>query len=52
MAKDRVVSHLACEKCRSRNYTQVVTRKRKVGDLKLNKHCSSCREHTAHKETK
>ncbi|MCL5436712.1 MAG: 50S ribosomal protein L33 [Candidatus Dependentiae bacterium] len=52
MAKERVVSHLACEKCRRSNYTQVVTRKRKIGDLKLNKFCAWCREHTPHKETK
>ncbi|MEW6499711.1 MAG: 50S ribosomal protein L33 [Cyanobacteriota bacterium] len=52
MAKERVVSHLACEKCRGRNYTQVVTRNRKLGDLKLSKFCPVCREHTVHKETK
>ncbi|MBN2266990.1 MAG: 50S ribosomal protein L33 [Candidatus Babeliaceae bacterium] len=52
MAKDRVISHLSCEECKGRNYTQVVTRKRKVGDLKLSKYCSSCRKHTVHKETK
>jgi len=52
MAKDRVVSHLSCEKCRMRNYTQIVSKKRKLGDLKLSKHCQRCREHTLHKETK
>ena len=30
MAKDRVVSHLACTECKMRNYTQVVTKKRKL----------------------
>lgn len=52
MAKDRVISHMSCEKCQRRNYTQVVTHKRKIGELKLNKFCAFCREHTAHKETK
>ena len=52
MAKDRVVSHLACTQCKMRNYTQIVTKKRKVGSLELNKFCSKCRGHQAHKETK
>ena len=52
MAKNRVVTHLACEQCKERNYTQVVTKKRAVGTLKLNKFCSRCRLHTSHKETK
>ncbi len=52
MAKDRVVSRLACEKCKRSNYTQVVAHKRKIGDLKLSKFCPWCREHVAHKETK
>lgn len=52
MAKDRVISNLACEQCKSRNYTQVVTKKRKVGTLELKKYCSKCRGHNKHKETK
>ena len=52
MAKDRVVSHLACTQCKMRNYTQVVTKKRKVGTLELKKFCAKCRAHQAHKETK
>lgn len=52
MAKDRVVSHLACTECKMRNYTQVVTKKRKIGSLALKKFCSKCRAHNLHKETK
>lgn len=52
MAKNRVTSHLACEICRERNYSQVVNKKRTVGSLKLNKYCHRCRQHNMHKETK
>jgi large subunit ribosomal protein L33 len=52
MAKNRVTTHLVCEQCKARNYTQVVARKRTVGSLKLNKFCSRCRAHHVHKETK
>ena len=52
MAKNRVTTHLACEECKERNYTQVVSKKRTVGSLKLNKYCSRCRKHNDHKETK
>lgn len=52
MAKNTVTTHLACEACRERNYTQVVTKKRTVGSLKLKKFCSRCRKHGPHKETK
>jgi large subunit ribosomal protein L33 len=52
MAKNRVITHLACEECKERNYTQVVTKKRSVGSLKLSKFCPRCRKHEMHKETK
>jgi len=52
MAKNRVTTHLVCENCKERNYTQVVSKKRSVGSLKLKKYCSRCRKHSAHKETK
>ena len=35
MAKNRVTTHLACEACKERNYTQVVSKKRTVGSLKI-----------------
>lgn len=52
MAKNRVTTHLACEVCKERNYTQVLNKKRTAGSLKLQKFCSRCRRHSAHKETK
>jgi large subunit ribosomal protein L33 len=52
MAKNRVFTHLACETCRERNYTQLVSKGRTAGSLKLNKFCSRCRKHSGHKETK
>lgn len=52
MAKNRVTTHLMCEQCKERNYTQVVSKKRTVGSLKLSKFCSRCRSHNPHKETK
>lgn len=52
MAKNRVTTHLVCEICKERNYTQVVTKKRTIGSLHLNKHCWRCRKHNFHKETK
>ncbi len=35
MAKNRVTTHLACEACKERNYTQVVAKKRTIGSLNL-----------------
>lgn len=52
MAKNRVTTHLMCEHCKERNYTQVVSKQRTVGSLKRNKFCSRCRIHRPHKETK
>ncbi len=55
MAKTKkVTTHLACEVCKSRNYTQVVNKKRKAGTLLLRKFCNNraCRIHRLHKETK
>ncbi|HML19280.1 MAG TPA: 50S ribosomal protein L33 [Candidatus Dependentiae bacterium] len=52
MAKNRVTTHLSCENCKERNYSQIVSKKRKAGSLVLKKYCSRCRTHTTHKETK
>jgi len=52
MAKNRSTTHLVCEQCKERNYTQVVSKKKTVGFLKLKKFCSRCRKHQMHKETK
>ncbi len=35
MAKNRVTTHLACESCKERNYTQVLTKKRTMGSLNV-----------------
>jgi len=52
--KKKIITHLACETCKSRNYTQIVGKKRKAGSLNITKFCSykTCRSHTMHKETK
>jgi large subunit ribosomal protein L33 len=52
MAKNRKTTHLVCEVCKERNYTQVVSKKRTIGSLKLSKYCFRCRKHNDHKETK
>jgi len=52
MAKNRTITHLACEQCKERNYTQVVSKTRTAGSLKLKKFCSRCRKHVMHKESK
>jgi large subunit ribosomal protein L33 len=52
MAKNRITTHLACESCKERNYTQRVSKKRAAGSLKLKKYCSRCKAHQPHKETK
>jgi ribosomal protein L33 len=55
MAKvKKTITNLACEACKSRNYTQVISKKRKIGTLALKKFCpkNCCRAHKLHKETK
>ena len=52
MAKNRVFTHLSCEGCKERNYSQLVSKTRKAGTLSLKKFCSRCRIHTLHKESK
>ncbi|MEO4055283.1 50S ribosomal protein L33 [Solibacillus sp. CAU 1738] len=41
---------IACEKCGSRNYTQLAKDSAKER-LELKKFCSHCNEHTVHKQT-
>jgi large subunit ribosomal protein L33 len=50
--KKRTISHLVCEDCRERNYSQVVSGGRSVGALKIKKFCNRCRAHKEHKESK
>ncbi len=52
MAKNKVITSLSCEDCKHRNYTQLVSKKRTVGSLRLKKYCAWCRKHNLHKETK
>ena len=52
MAKNRVTTHLACEACKERNYTQVVSKKRTVGSLKLKNSVLVVASIMMHKETK
>ena len=48
----REIIGLACEQCKRKNYTTTKNRKLHTDKLTLKKFCSSCRRHTAHKETK
>lgn len=55
MAKTKkITTYLACGMCKSRNYSQVINKKRKPGSLILKKFCQykTCRKHQLHKETK
>ena len=42
----------ACVDCKNRNYTTTKNKKTTPDKLELKKFCSTCRKHTAHKETK
>jgi large subunit ribosomal protein L33 len=42
---------LACNACRSRNYTSVKNKKNTSDRLTLKKYCPRCRKHTDHRET-
>jgi large subunit ribosomal protein L33 len=48
----RDIITLACVDCKNRNYTTTKNKKTTPDKLELRKFCSSCRKHTAHKETK
>ena len=48
----REIISLVCEQCKRRNYTSTKNRKTKTEKITLRKFCSSCRKHTAHKESK
>ncbi|MFA5808028.1 MAG: 50S ribosomal protein L33 [bacterium] len=48
----RDIITLACVDCKNRNYTTTKNKKTTPDKLELKKFCSSCRKHTAHKETK
>jgi large subunit ribosomal protein L33 len=48
----RAIITLACVDCKNRNYTTTKNKKTTPDKLELKKFCSTCRKHTAHKETK
>ena len=54
MAKkeDRVVIHLACTDCRSRNYTTTKNRRNDPDRLEFRKFCPRCRSHRLHREVR
>lgn len=43
---------LACEQCKSRNYTTNKTEETRTKRLRINKFCKTCIKHTTHEETK
>lgn len=43
---------LACNICKSRNYTTEKNTATKVERIEMKKFCNSCNEHTPHLETK
>jgi large subunit ribosomal protein L33 len=52
MAKvKRNIIALKCEECNNKNYVSYKTKNIKE-KLEQNKYCSTCKKHTAHKETK
>ena len=48
----RDIIHLACGKCKRRNYTTTKNKKTLPDKLLLKKFCKFCREHIEHKEVK
>jgi len=48
----RETVHLACEKCKRRNYHTTKNKKNTTEKLSLKKYCKFCKEHTEHKEAK
>jgi len=48
----RPVVVLACQECKSRNYTTTKDKKNNPDRLELKKYCPTCRKHTAHREAK
>ncbi|NCO60203.1 MAG: 50S ribosomal protein L33 [Deltaproteobacteria bacterium CG_4_8_14_3_um_filter_51_11] len=48
----RDIITLACEQCKSRNYTTTKNKRKTPDKLVFKKYCAVCRTHTSHKETK
>lgn len=43
---------MACVECKNRNYMTRKNRRNDPDRLELRKHCSRCRRHTTHRETR
>ncbi|MCD6310530.1 MAG: 50S ribosomal protein L33 [Candidatus Eremiobacteraeota bacterium] len=54
MAKKEVrqVITLACQVCKSRNYSTEKSRHHNPDRIELKKYCPTCRKHTSHKEVR
>jgi large subunit ribosomal protein L33 len=50
--EDRIVIHLACTECRSRNYTSTKNRRNDPDRLEFRKFCPRCRGHRVHREVR
>jgi large subunit ribosomal protein L33 len=50
--EERVVIHLACTDCRSRNYTTTKNRRNDPDRLEFRKFCPRCRGHRLHREVR
>ncbi|MGC8460862.1 MAG: 50S ribosomal protein L33 [Candidatus Dormibacteria bacterium] len=50
-AKSSIIT-LQCSVCKERNYTTVKNKRNDPDRMELQKYCSRCRSHTAHRETK
>jgi large subunit ribosomal protein L33 len=50
--EDRIVIHLACTECRSRNYTSTKNRRNDPDRLEFRKFCPRCRGHRLHREVR
>ena len=48
----RQIITLACETCKRRNYSTKKNKRLHPDRVEYRKFCSSCRKHTAHKETR
>ncbi|MCK4956623.1 MAG: 50S ribosomal protein L33 [Candidatus Cloacimonetes bacterium] len=48
----REIVTLACEECKSRNYTTTKNKRNQPGRISHRKFCPKCRKHTEHKQTK
>ena len=48
----REIIILACEECKSRNYTTTKNRRKHPGRVSFKKYCPRCNKHTDHKQTR